>query len=281
MNPKISVIVPVYNVEKYLHRCIDSILAQTFIDFELLLIDDGSKDKSGEICDEYERKDVRVRVFHKKNGGASSARNVGLNNALGEYICFCDADDWVEQTWLLRFSERMSDNDMLITSFNVYENEKKTESKLFSSSTDKKQIIQELEHEHVSGYLWCKCFRKRILDMYGIKFNEAYTVWEDMDFIYRYWCYSPKIELIGNINTYNYNMPNFQVKYASSLSFYCCLDLMKSIYVIFKVKNFIYKKYYSVAMFILKESAKKGYWGRSLIFLCRLVVFNNLSFKKN
>lgn len=87
-NPKISVIVPVYNAEKYLHRCIDSILAQTFADFELLLIDDGSTDKSGEICDEYADKDARIRVFHKANGGVSSARNVGLDNALGEYICF-------------------------------------------------------------------------------------------------------------------------------------------------------------------------------------------------
>ena len=69
MIPKISVIVPVYNVEKYLHRCIDSILAQTFTDFEVLLIDDGSKDKSGEICDEYAKKDIRVKVFHKENGG--------------------------------------------------------------------------------------------------------------------------------------------------------------------------------------------------------------------
>lgn len=92
-NPKISVIVPVYNVEKYLRRCIDSILAQTFTDFELLLIDDGSKDSSGEICDEYARNDERVRVFHKENGGVSSARNLGLDNAKGEWVSFVDADD--------------------------------------------------------------------------------------------------------------------------------------------------------------------------------------------
>lgn len=76
-NPKVSVIVPVYNVEKLLQRCIDSILAQTFTDFELFLIDDGSKDKSGVICDEYAEKDARIRVFHKQNGGVSSIRNFG------------------------------------------------------------------------------------------------------------------------------------------------------------------------------------------------------------
>lgn len=93
--PKVSVIVPVYKAEKYLHRCIDSILAQTFADWELLLIDDGSPDKSGEICDEYAQRDARIRVFHKKNGGVSSARNLGLDNVRGEYVTFVDADDWI------------------------------------------------------------------------------------------------------------------------------------------------------------------------------------------
>lgn len=95
-SPTISVIIPVYNAEKYLRRCIDSVLSQTFTDFELLLIDDGSKDKSGAICDEYAAKDSRVRVFHKENGGVSSARNMGLDNACGNYIAFVDADDWID-----------------------------------------------------------------------------------------------------------------------------------------------------------------------------------------
>lgn len=95
--PKISIIVPVYNVEQYLPRCIDSILNQSFADFELLLIDDGSKDKSGTICDEYAAKDSRIRVFHKKNGGVSSARNTGLDNARGEWLSFIDGDDEITE----------------------------------------------------------------------------------------------------------------------------------------------------------------------------------------
>lgn len=91
----ISVIAPVYNAEKYLHRCIDSILVQSFTDFELLLINDGSKDNSGKICDEYAAKDSRIRVFHKENGGVSSARNLGLDNAKGDYIMFVDSDDYM------------------------------------------------------------------------------------------------------------------------------------------------------------------------------------------
>lgn len=93
MNPIISIIVPVYNGDKYLSRCVDSILNQTFQDWELLLVDDGSTDKSGEICDEYAIKDKRIKAFHKKNGGVSSARNYGIKHIEGEWIMFCDADD--------------------------------------------------------------------------------------------------------------------------------------------------------------------------------------------
>lgn len=99
--PKISVIVPVYNVEKYLRQCIDSVLLQSYVDFELLLINDGSKDSSGKICDEYAARDSRVRVLHKENGGVSSARNLGLDNAQGEWIMFLDADDfWADNNIL-------------------------------------------------------------------------------------------------------------------------------------------------------------------------------------
>lgn len=96
----ISVIVPVYKAEKYLHRCVDSILAQSYADFELLLIDDGSPDNSGLICDKYAAKDSRVRVLHKENGGVSSARQCGVDYAEGEYIIHADPDDWIEPTML-------------------------------------------------------------------------------------------------------------------------------------------------------------------------------------
>lgn len=99
-NPWVSIIVPVYNAEKFLPRCINSILAQTFTDFELLLIDDGSTDKSAKICDEYAQKDIRIKVFHKKNGGVSTARNLGIDKAGGEWITFVDSDDYVLNEYL-------------------------------------------------------------------------------------------------------------------------------------------------------------------------------------
>ena len=96
MNPKISIIVPVYKVEPYIHKCIDSILNQTFKDFELILVDDGSPDNCGKICDDYAKKDSRVIVIHKENGGQSTARNRGLDVARGDYIGFIDSDDYIE-----------------------------------------------------------------------------------------------------------------------------------------------------------------------------------------
>lgn len=100
--PKVSVIVPVYNVEQYLRECIDSVLNQTFIDFELILVDDGSSDNCGIICDEYSVFDNRIKVIHKKNGGLSDARNAGLSFANGEYIYFLDGDDWIKDVLLER-----------------------------------------------------------------------------------------------------------------------------------------------------------------------------------
>ena len=96
MNPMISVIVPIYNVEKYLARCVDSIVNQTYKNLEIILVDDGSPDRCPQMCDDYADKDSRNKVIHKKNGGLSDARNAGMAVATGEYISFIDSDDWIE-----------------------------------------------------------------------------------------------------------------------------------------------------------------------------------------
>ena len=98
--PEISIIVPVYKVEEYLSQCIDSILVQTFTNFELLLVDDGSPDRCGEMCEEYAQKDERIRVFHQENAGVSTARNKGLAEAYGKYIVFVDSDDYILPAYL-------------------------------------------------------------------------------------------------------------------------------------------------------------------------------------
>lgn len=111
--PKISVVVPVYNTEKFLHRCIDSVLAQTFTDWELLLIDDGSKDSSGAICETYVAKDARIRVIHKENTGVSDTRNLGLDVARGKYLLFLDADDfWLQSDSMSMFVQKAEEHNL-------------------------------------------------------------------------------------------------------------------------------------------------------------------------
>ena len=118
MSTLISIIVPCYNVERELSRCIDSILAQTYNNFELLLVEDGSPDQSGKICDEYAMKDSRIRVFHKPNGGVSSARNMGLDNAKGEWVCLIDGDDSIPQDALATYVQHISsDVDLVMAGF--------------------------------------------------------------------------------------------------------------------------------------------------------------------
>ncbi len=104
--PKLSFVIPVYNVEKYIGECVESIINQEYSDFEVILVDDGSTDRSGEICDEYALKDERIIVIHKENGGLSDARNVGTAKAVGEYICYIDSDDLIENNSLLPIMEK-------------------------------------------------------------------------------------------------------------------------------------------------------------------------------
>lgn len=111
MEDLISVVVPIYNVENYIKKCVDSILSQTYKNLEIILVDDGSPDNCPQICDEYAQKDSRIKVIHKENGGVSSARNIGMENARGKWIAFIDADDWIEEKYFEKMLDRVKTND--------------------------------------------------------------------------------------------------------------------------------------------------------------------------
>lgn len=183
MNPKISVIVPVYKAEKYLHRCVDSILAQTFTDFEVLLIDDGSPDRSGEICDEYAEKDSRVRVFHKENGGVSSARQCGIDNAQGEYTIHADPDDWVEPNMLeeLYAKAQEDDADMVICDYFVNHRQSQLYQQQRPSCLNHIIVLKEL-FEHLHGSCCNKLLRKSCYKSNNIKYDHALKCKEDLIF---------------------------------------------------------------------------------------------------
>ena len=198
----VSIIVPVYNAEKYLHRCVDSILAQTFTDFELLLIDDGSKDNSGAICDEYAAKDARVYVFHKENGGVSSARNLGLDNAKGEWVVFVDSDDWVEEDYLKCLIDNY-DNAFVVSSYiyerkNEFSYEKMNEGVMIINSNCLTDIL--MSAAFTTPY--SKLYDREILEREGLRFNDKMTSCEDTLFVWTYLLY---VDRVKTVNRYTYH----------------------------------------------------------------------------
>lgn len=156
MNARISVIVPVYNVEEYLSRCVDSILAQTHSNLEVILVDDGAKDASGVICDGYAAKDPRVKVIHKKNGGLSSARNRGLEAAGGEYIAFVDSDDWIEPDAYAHLLHIMDKYDVKLVCGGRYDVDGDTGEKTVGLCPAREEVISA---EELAGriFLWDGC----------------------------------------------------------------------------------------------------------------------------
>lgn len=200
LSPVVSIIVPVYNAEKYLRRCIDSVLAQTYQDFELLLIDDGSKDSSGAICDEYAKKVTRVKVFHKENGGVSSARNVGLDNAKGEYITFVDADDWIKPLYLEHLLRGIEKSDMVIayaTVFRENDNEGVEEKYLEHDITDKNFSLL-FEENAMSWHTspWSKLYKRKIIETHRFRFEVDVHLGEDAIFLYSYMLQTRKIKVV-------------------------------------------------------------------------------------
>lgn len=179
----ISIIVPVYRVEPYLRKCIDSILEQTYKDLEILLIDDGSPDQCGIICDEYAQKDIRIRVFHTENRGLASARNLGLDNARGDYIGFVDADDWIEPDLYEVLIDKIQDADISACGF-WYEYQNKQRKWNYSQETafSGVEALRALINGDLKNTVWSKLYRKECWA--AIRFPEG-RVHEDIATTYR------------------------------------------------------------------------------------------------
>lgn len=209
MSPKISIIVPVYNVEQFISECINSILNQTFRDFELILINDGSTDKSGQICDEFASKDERIVVVHKENGGQSSARNKGIDLAKGEYIGFIDSDDWIEHDMYQIMYTKAIETGAEIAACNIVQYNKDSSKYYFCQDPtdyvcDRKSAMQELYLNERLTFSPCNKLIKREL-FREIRFKEGYIL-EDIDFTYRIIHQSQKVFYTGQaLYNYRYN----------------------------------------------------------------------------
>lgn len=210
-SPKISIIIPVYNAAKFLHKCINSILAQTFQDFEILLINDGSTDESGAICDRYTLTDNRIRVFHKENGGVSSARNIGLRNACGEWIYFVDSDDTIYNDCLETLISQTSDDVDCVTGGYtcVYNGKTSGITQVISDRWSYKTALLDFYRPvyfEFNGYLWNRLFRQSIIIDYNIRFHEDIYFKEDGLFLVEFLCNSKKDIPITTKPVYNYHI---------------------------------------------------------------------------
>ena len=187
-NSLISVIIPVYNTEKYLSRCLDSVINQTYDNLEVLLIDDGSTDNSGRICDEYAERDSRIRVIHKENAGQATARNLGLRICKGSYIGFVDSDDWIELTMYADMLTALQENkaDFVVCGRNNVNDDYEIINQLFVyvqgfDMTQEDAVKRFLTYDGIDGSSCDKLFRRKVLE--GLTYPSGY-ICEDLPFIY-------------------------------------------------------------------------------------------------
>lgn len=202
---KLSVIVPVYNVEKYLHRCVDSIINQTYSNLEIILVDDGSPDNSGIICDEYAKKDARVKVMHQKNSGVSAARNAGLDVASGEYIAFVDSDDWINDNMYSALIYEIEANNVDMVKCGVYETDT-VHGRNYTYKDNETFNKEDCFEKYFEGFLWtiaCNGIYKSELAQ-KVLFLEN-LVWEDNYSSGMYLFYANKVEAVKNVY-YNYRI---------------------------------------------------------------------------
>lgn len=237
ISPLISIIVPIYNAENTLKRCVDSILKQTFCDWELLLVDDGSIDRTNEICDEYAMKDKRIKVFHKKNGGVCSARNLGIENAKGVWIAFCDSDDYVYNNWLNLFVDNLSNGiSFIVQFFKIPGKDKYNHLHKVISYNDIYAGLYEMYNQKILGYVCNKLLNAQIINSNHIRFNENFRFREDEDFILRYLQYSDSFTIIYD-GAYFYDMQDLSTKYLTIDNFYVSLSMYSSIKKLIKNVN--------------------------------------------
>lgn len=229
----VSIIVPVYNVNDYLRECLQSIVSQTYKNIEIILIDDGSTDGSGSICDEFAQKDSRIKVIHKINEGVSTARNLGIQLSTGKFVLFVDSDDWIEENYVSELLGEYNkvDYDLVICNYN----------KIYSQDKQTRPIVLRTEINNFTGdfskdfyflrsllsYPWIKLYQRDIIIKNQICFPKDFTDAEDQVFNYTYFNHVRKYKYIEKfLYNYRYRVGSLS-KNTSRKSFECNLKKMK------------------------------------------------------
>ena len=186
-SPLVSITVPIYKVQKDLPRCLDSLINQTLENIEIILVDDGSPDQCGNICDEYAAKDHRIKVIHKENGGLASARQAGLELCSGIYYTVCDGDDWVEADIYEKLYNKAvaEDADIVLSNYyNDYPDGRQIASKSYSYTTQE-QYIEDLMFHRAPVNTWCKLFKLSTIKEHSISYQEGINMGEDSLFLFK------------------------------------------------------------------------------------------------
>ena len=251
LNEKVSIIVPIYNVEKYIRKCIESIIAQTYTNIEIILLDDGSPDNSGKICDEYKEKDNRIIVVHKNNTGVSSTRNEGLKIASGEYITFIDADDYIETDMIEILYKALKEYEAEISICGTndlnenYDLVKRSKCKQIIEMNNKDALKELLNEKVFTCVCWGKLYRKYLFE--NIKFNEKTKIAEDLEVLYRILDSCKKVVYIPE-NKYNYILrKNSATKEKFNK------DWIREIEISKEILDFIEKKYNNIYEYAAKR----------------------------
>lgn len=195
-NKKVTIIVPVYNMETYLERAVESLLSQTYMNTEIILVNDGSTDGGPKLCDEYERHYDHISVVHKKNGGLSSARNAGIAHASGDYIIFPDPDDWVAPTYIEDLVNLRQESDLEICGHYIVDANKKVTA---NENGDLKIMAPDeaidllVKSQYYCGFAWNKLFHLDIIRKVNLRFNEELGMAQDLEFCFRYMTKCQKI----------------------------------------------------------------------------------------
>lgn len=195
--PKVSIIVPVFKAERYLRQCIESILTQTFTDWECILVDDGSPDHSGAICDEYAARDARIRVIHKENGGVSSARNVALGRMTGKWLTFVDSDDCLYPNALQRWVEVAEQNNLDL--IQCHFNREYKEGQVDGNATEVLTATHYADSENYLTCVWGTIFKTIIVKEHSLRFDENVKLGEDQIFLLNYMQLCTRIQRIGDV----------------------------------------------------------------------------------
>lgn len=262
---KISIIIPVYNVEKYISECIESILKQTYKDFELLLINDGSTDTSGIICDKYAQLDKRVHVFHKRNEGVSKARNLGIEYATGEWICFIDSDDWILSNYLETIINDTNIADLTFWGFQLhYANTLQTEYKPLDRFFNERKAIEDClaylkhnnQHFEYLGYTVNKLFKASIIKEHHIRFIDNLSIREDEVFTLSYARYISSIR-VKSSPLYNYRILQTGLSHKTK-SKQEYLSLIKEL-------NEVLQYYHGSNLLLAEENSILNYYFQALI----------------